>query len=70
MKMMNTHTLETDKRAILSAEVLYDTRMTPKKRRKTKIMMLLFLAVDIKVTGRWEDGGSFQVHDTIRVIDP
>ena len=27
-------------------------------------------AVDVKVTGQWIDGGSFEAHDTIRVIDP
>jgi hypothetical protein len=27
-------------------------------------------SVDIKVTGQWKDGGSFEVHDTIRVINP
>jgi len=27
-------------------------------------------SVDIKVIGRWKDGGSFEAHDTIRVIDP
>ena len=27
-------------------------------------------SVDIKVTGQWKDGESFEVHDTIRVINP
>jgi hypothetical protein len=27
-------------------------------------------SVDIKVTGQWMDGEGFEVHDTIRVIDP
>ena len=26
--------------------------------------------VDIKVTGQWKDGESFELHDEIRVIDP
>lgn len=26
--------------------------------------------VDVKVTGRWNDGQDFELHDTIRVIDP
>jgi hypothetical protein len=27
-------------------------------------------SVDIKITGKWEDGKGFEVHDTIRVINP
>lgn len=27
-------------------------------------------SVDVKVTGSWTDGGTFEAHDTIRVIDP
>jgi parallel beta-helix repeat protein len=27
-------------------------------------------SVNIKITGQWKDGESFEVHDTIRVIDP
>ena len=39
---------------------------------RSYVQMIVPIAdeVDIKVTGQWKDGQEFELHDTIRVIDP
>lgn len=39
-------------------------------RAAVQAIVLVSDSVDIKVTGQWKDGDSFEVHDTIRVINP
>lgn len=48
-----------------------DTTLMAKFSR-SYVQMIVPIAdeVDIKVTGQWKDGQDFELHDTIRVIDP
>jgi hypothetical protein len=46
------------------------TLMVKFDRAEVQAIVQVAESVDLKVTGEWKDGESFEVHDTIRVIDP
>lgn len=46
------------------------TLMVKFDRAATQAVVSVSNSVDIKVTGQWRDGESFELHDTIRVINP